>query len=272
MKDILFGAIIGDMCGSSYERSFNKDMELDKIELITPEMHFTDDTVCSIAIADAIIKDVDNPNFEESLIKWCRKYPKAGYGKIFYEWFMSVDSERPNIESYGNGSAMRVSSCGWLPTKDEALELARLSALPTHSHPAGIRGAQAIAECIWTAYNSCNAKALVLDIAKKYYPEFDFDVPISELRKEYTLDCTCQRSVPQAIKCYWESNSFEDCLKRAIWLGGDTDTIAAMAGSITYADYWYVPAYLIEAAKNNLPDEMLEVVDAFDDFVTYEEW
>lgn len=112
MKDILFGAIIGDMCGSSYERSFNKDMELDKIELITPEMHFTDDTVCSIAIADAIIKDVDNPNFEESLIKWCRKYPKAGYGKIFYEWFMSVDSERPNIESYGNGSAMRVSSCG----------------------------------------------------------------------------------------------------------------------------------------------------------------
>ena len=170
MKDILFGAIIGDMCGSSYERSFNKDMELDKIELITPEMHFTDDTVCSIAIADAIIKDVDNPNFEESLIKWCRKYPKAGYGKIFYEWFMSVDSERPNIESYGNGSAMRVSSCGWLPTKDEALELARLSVLPTHSHPAGIRGAQAIAECIWTAYNSCNAKALVLDIAKKYYP------------------------------------------------------------------------------------------------------
>lgn len=161
MKDILFGAIIGDMCGSSYERSFNKDMELDKIELITPEMHFTDDTVCSIAIADAIIKDVDNPNFEESLIKWCRKYPKAGYGKIFYEWFMSVDSERPNIESYGNGSAMRVSSCGWLPTKDEALELARLSALPTHSHPAGIRGAQAIAECIWTAYNSCNAKALL---------------------------------------------------------------------------------------------------------------
>lgn len=121
MKDILFGAIIGDMCGSSYERSFNKDMELDKIELITPEMHFTDDTVCSIAIADAIIKDVDNPNFEESLIKWC-------------------------------------------------------------------------------------------------------------------------------------------------------DTIAAMAGSIAYADYWYVPAYLIEAAKNNLPDEMLEVVDAFDDFVTYEEW
>ena len=211
MKDILFGAIIGDMCGSSYERSFNKDMELDKIELITPEMHFTDDTVCSIAIADAT-------------------------------------------------------------TKDEALELARLSALPTHSHPAGIRGAQAIAECIWTAYNSCNAKALVLDIAKKYYPEFDFDVPISELRKEYTLDCTCQGSVPQAIKCYWESNSFEDCLKRAIWLGGDTDTIAAMAGSIAYADYWYVPAYLIEAAKNNLPDEMLEVVDAFDDFVTYEEW
>ena len=272
MVNILFGAITGDMCGSPYERNLNKNMELDEIELVTPRMHFTDDTVCSIAIADAIIKNVDSPDFEESLIKWCRKYPKVGYGKMFYKWFMSIDAERLNIESYGNGSAMRVSPCGWALNKDKALELARLSALPTHSHLEGIKGAQAIAECIWTATNSCDAKTIILDTAKKYYPEFNFDVPISELRKDYKFNCTCQESVPQAIKCYLESDSFEDCVKRAIWLGGDTDTIAAIAGSIAYADYWYIPTYLMEIVKNNLPNEMLEVVYAFDDFVTYEEW
>lgn len=275
MRNVLLGAIIGDMCGKPYEFMRSRVENLNDFDLITPESQFTDDTVCTIAIADALIKsNAKFPNFKESLITWCRRYPGAGYGKMFYKWFMSAELDRPEIYSYGNGSGMRVSSCGWSIYREKTLELAKLSTLPTHSHPEGIKGAQAIADCIWTANNnsSSDAKSEVLKVALDYYPEFDFNTPISELRKDYTFDCTCQGSVPQAIKCYLESNSYEDCIRKAIWLGGDTDTIAAMAGSIAFADYWFIPEYLVNAAKNNLPTEIMEVVESFDDFVTYEEW
>lgn len=273
MRNVLLGAIIGDMCGKPYEFMRSRVENLNDFDLITPESQFTDDTVCTIAIADALIKsNAKFPNFKESLITWCRRYPGAGYGKMFYKWFMSAELDRPEIYSYGNGSGMRVSSCGWSIYREKTLELAKLSTLPTHSHPEGIKGAQAIADCIWTANNNSDAKSEVLKVALDYYPEFDFNTPISELRKDYTFDCTCQGSVPQAIKCYLESNSYEDCIRKAIWLGGDTDTIAAMAGSIAFADYWFIPEYLVDAAKNNLPTEIMEVVESFDDFVTYEEW
>lgn len=274
MRNVLLGAIIGDMCGKPYEFGRSRVENLNDFDLITPDSQFTDDTVCTIAIADALIKSsAKSPNFKESLITWCRRYPRAGYGKMFYEWFISAELDRPEICSYGNGSGMRVSSCGWSVDRAKTLELAELSALPTHSHPEGIKGAQAIADCIWTAFSSSDyTKSEVLKVALDYYPEFDFNTPISELRKDYTFNCTCQGSVPQAIKCYLESNSYEDCIRRAIWLGGDTDTIAAMAGSIAFADYWFIPEYLVNAAKNNLPTEMMEVVESFDDFVTYEEW
>ena len=265
----LLGAIIGDICGQPYERAARVDT-LEEITLIPKDPKFTDDTVCTIAVADALLNadGLDNVNFKDYLIKWCRKFPNAGYGKMFFEWFMSSDKERPEIESYGNGSAMRVSPCGYMVERGTARLLATESAIPTHSHEEGVKGARAIAIAVWIARNNALVKEDIYYMARDFYPKFDFTIPISELRKTYKFNCTCQGSVPHAIRCFLECESYEDCIKRAIWLGGDTDTIAAMAGSIAYAcGDEEVDQNLIDMAMNCLTPEMRNIVCKFDQMI-----
>lgn len=258
----LLGAIVGDIFGQPYEfnRTCTDSLDFD----FKYDGKFTDDTVCTIAIAEAIIINPENPDYESSLVKWCRKYPKAGYGAMFFDWFMCRDSERHNLNSYGNGSAMRVSPCGYYPTLQLAKGEAKRQAEITHGHPEGIKGAECVAELIYSAREYKNKESL-LEIAQEYYPSYDFSKSIEELKAGgYGFNCTCQGSVPQAIRCVYEGTNYEDTIRRAIYLGGDTDTIGAIAGSIAYPLYRNMTSEMAEYAYSILPEEIIKVIEDFD--------
>lgn len=235
MIDML-GAIIGDIAGSLYEFESPKTKD---IELFAEGSRLTDDSIMTIAVgcACADSKLDDERDFKFSVIWYMRRigrqYPRAGYGGMFYRWLIS--DVMPAYNSFGNGSAMRVSPVAWVATSLEQAEtLAKWSAEVTHNHPEGIKGAQAIAIAIYLARMG-KSKAEIKDyIEKKYY---NLDFTLDEIRPHYEFDVTCQGSVPQAIQCFLESVDFEDAIRNAISLGGDGDTIAAMAGAI--AEAWY---------------------------------
>lgn len=221
---------------------------------------FTDDTVCTIGVANAILK-YKNPTpeqFGECIQEMCKKHPNRGYGGMFRKW---IDNPVP-YGSYGNGSAMRVSPVGFYAHNvEECLELAKNSALCSHNDP---EGAQAIALAIYVMKQKLRTRSSVRDILNKYYPEYASKT-LDEIRPGYHFDSTCQGSVPIALLAFLESENYEDCLKLAISMGGDSDTIAAMAGSIAYAYYEKMPQTVFDQVWDVLPEEIIDIVETFDD-------
>lgn len=250
----MLGAIIGDIVGSRFE--FNNTNKTD-FELFTDECSFTDDTICTVAIADAILRGC---TFKKSLLVWCRKYPnpKGAYGGSFARWIHSQHPEPYN--SFGNGSAMRVSPCGYLPGMHNVVKYARESAECTHNHSEGIKGAECVAECIYFA-RSEKDKAQIREMVQKQYG-YDLNLTCDGIRRTNIFDETCQVTVPQAIECFLESSDFESAIRLAVSIGGDSDTIAAITGSIAEA-YYGIPQHIQDKAWGYLPTEMQDVITQF---------
>lgn len=256
----MFGAICGDIIGSIYE---SKNIKSKNFELFTDKNRFTDDSVmtCAIALACSIYKEDKNiENFEKNCILCMKnlglKYINAGYGGKFIYWILSKNPKPYN--SYGNGSAMRVSPVAWIANSlEEAEILAEKSARVSHNHPFGIIGAKAVASSIWLLLNGTSKEELKEYIQNKYY---NLDFTLSEIRDKYVFDVSCQGSVPQAIVSFLEANSFEDCIRNAISIGGDSDTIAAIAGSLAEA-YYGVPDNIKDKALTYLDNDLLKCVE-----------
>jgi len=237
----MLGAICGDVIGSVFEHDNIKSKEF---PLLGYGNTFTDDTVMTAAIAEALSvyrKDRDLDEFRQEAAAQMRafghRYPRRGYGGTFQRWLQ--DPSMGPYNSYGNGSAMRVSPVAWVAESlEEAEDLARASAEPTHSHPEGIKGAQAVAGAVYLGRIGESKSVIREYIEKKYY---SLDFTLDEIRDSYTFHVSCQRSVPQAIVAFLESTDFEDAVRSAISIGGDSDTIAAIAGSIAEAFYGQVP-------------------------------
>ena len=254
----MLGAIIGDSIGSRFEFG---NAPRKGFELFTNECSFTDDTVCTIAVADAVLNE---RSYKESLLEWCARYPEpmGGYGSRFESWLRSPDSAPAN--SFGNGSAMRVSSIGWLFNGFHAvLDEARRSAEVSHNHPEGIKGAQCIAASIYWL-RTCRVSKDELEEAVGR--RFGYDIPplrnVYKIGSEGHFDATCQETVPMALRCFLHSENFEDAVRLAVLADGDTDTKAAITGSVAEAHY-NVPEKLIEQACDRLPVEMLSVLERF---------
>ncbi len=258
----MLGAIIGDIVGSVYEFDNIKTKEFD---LFKDSCFFTDDTVMTCAVALALAEYMEsgkNTDVHAALIREMRRlgrlYPDAGYGGRFAVWLLNGHSRPYN--SFGNGSAMRVSPAAWLAgSLEEAEELARLSAEVTHDHPEGIKGAQATAAAIFLARQQLPLPDIRAYLQQKYY---NLDFTLDEIRDSYRFDETCQRTVPQAIVAFLESTGFEDAIRNAISIGGDSDTLAAITGSIAEA-YYGVPQKMEEKALSYLDGVLLGIYRAF---------
>ena len=250
----MLGAIIGDIAGSRFE--FNRTNDYN-FELFTDECGFTDDTICTCAVADALLNGRD---YGEALHEWCRKYPHptGGYGGRFAKW---VRSENPQpYGSFGNGSAMRVSPVGWFcKERNEVLEEAKKTAECTHGHPEGVKGAQTVALAIYVANQHRRRNEPAADIVKSVIEEcVEFSGYNINIRKEDVInkfDETCQGTVPVALWIINQSNSFEDAVRRAVSLGADADTLGAIAGSIAEA-IWGIPEEIKASALSFLDDRM----------------
>ena len=258
----MLGCFIGDIVGSIYEFDNIKTKDFKLFDENCCE--FTDDTIISIAIADALINHKKyNLDFKNECIKrmkyYGKKYPHLSYGGQFNEW-LKKDSIEP-YNSYGNGSAMRVSAIGELSnTLEECLELAKQSAEVTHNHSEGIKGAVVTAGCIFLAKQK--DKKIIEDFVNKYYNmNFDLDV----IRYTYYFDGSCQGTVPEAIKCFLEATDFEDAIRNAISIGGDSDTIAAITGSIA-EQFFSIPEEIEKEVNNYLNDEIKSFILKYNDF------
>jgi len=249
----MWGAIIGDVVGSLFERFNHKSKDFKLFHALS---HYTDDTVMTIATMDALLRNIP---FEVAYKEWYRKYPKAGFGQRFREWG-KVDSYKP-LRSYGNGSAMRVSPIAyWKNSFEEVLEIATQSTNVTHNHPEGIKGAQAVASVIFMAKSNKSKEEI-----KKYIEDtfnYDLSESVESIRKWYKFDVTCQGSVPQAIRCFYEATDFEDAIRLAISIGGDSDTIACMTGSMAEA-YYPIEGKIKQETLNRLPREFVDVFYRF---------
>lgn len=250
----MIGAIIGDIVGSRFEKYNIKSKSFD---LFTKSSRFTDDTVLTVAIANALVTGSD---FEENVRKFGRKYPLAGYGGTFKKWLLGVVKGPYN--SWGNGSAMRVSPIGFAFTDEKDVwEIARQSAAITHNHPEGIKGAQAIAIAIFLAKSGRSKEEIKNHIESNFH--YNLSRKIDEIREHYAFDVSCQGSVPESIIAFLESNDYEDAIRTAISIGGDSDTIACMAGGIAQAFYKKIPDDLIQRAREKLPIHFLHIIDQF---------
>jgi ADP-ribosylglycohydrolase len=251
----MLGAIAGDVIGSVYEWRPIKSTEF---PLFSSHNTFTDDSVLTVAVAEALLQ---GSGYAAVLQAYYQRYPHAGYGGSFQNWASSGSSEPYN--SWGNGSAMRVSPVGWArDTLEEVLAEAQRSAEVTHNHPEGIKGAQATAGAVFLARTGHSKEAIQATIAQRF--GYDLDTPLDVIRPGYTFDVSCQGSVPQAIRAFLEAADYEDTVRQAISLGGDSDTQAAIAGGIAEAFYGGVPEHIATQVWNNALDEPLrEVVRAF---------
>ncbi|MBQ8218248.1 MAG: ADP-ribosylglycohydrolase family protein [Bacilli bacterium] len=257
---MLYGAVIGDIVGSRFERGYNPKKK--NFELFHYSNRYTDDTVMTIAIYEAT-KEIVNSKcddytasclYVDYLRKWGRLYPNAGYGSSFVGWLFSKDPKPYN--SWGNGSAMRVSAIGYLfNTLSETEKYARLSAEVTHNHPEGIKGAVAVAGAIYLARTTHNKKKI-----RRYISNMGYTLKYSLfVRPKYKFDVSCQGTIPVAVEAFLESKSFEDALRIAVSMGGDSDTIAAIAGSIAEA-YYGVPESFKNECHKYLDDELFTII------------
>lgn len=252
----MYGAIIGDIIGSTYELN---SVKTEDFELLPDGSRFTDDTVLTIAVADSILNNI---GFAEAYHKWGNKYIDVGFSSRFREWLESDGLE--SRESQGNGSAMRVSPCAWVSDNlDEVLELAEKSAICTHNHPEAIRGAKAVALAIFLARKGSSKEEIKDNIEETI--GYDLNKKIEEFRPDYQFSHSCLESVPEAIICFLESNSYEDAVRKAVSLGGDADTQADIAGAIAEAFYGGVPKELKEIVPRYLPEEMMVILNKFNE-------
>jgi ADP-ribosylglycohydrolase len=254
----MIGAIVGDIVGSIYE--FN-NIKTKEFQLFGKDCFFTDDTVMTLAVADALLAGGKPDDFIDSMKRLGNLYPYSGYGGRFRVWLFS-DSREP-YNSYGNGSAMRVSPCAWIADSlAEAEALAARSAVVTHDHAEGIKGAQATAAAIYLARTGAGKT----DIKSRIEGEYGYDLSrtLDEIRPTYNFNETCQKTVPEAIIAFLESDGFEDAVRNAISLGGDSDTLAAITGSIAEAAYG-VPNAIAAEALSFLDDALLSMIKAWHD-------
>jgi len=250
----MLGAIAGDIIGSVFEANPVKYADF---PLFSPYSTFTDDTVLTIATAYSILEKVD---YAKAFKVFGRKYPDAGYGFSFYHWIFSPDSGPYN--SWGNGSAMRASPVGFaFDSIDDVLDEAGRSAAVTHNHPEGIKGAQATALSVFWARKGESKEFIKREIGTRF--AYNLSRTLEEIRPGYHFDVSCQGSVPESIIAFLESKNFEDAVRKAISLGGDSDTMACIAGGIAHAFYKEIPQKIVANVKERLPDEFLVIIDKF---------
>ena len=250
----MFGAIVGDVIGSVHEHVSTKTTSF---PLFTPESRFTDDTVLTIATADALLSDGD---YAAAYRRWGRRYPNAGYGEQFRRWLRRDEAGPYN--SWGNGSAMRVSPVALaLNSVDEVLAEAERSAAVTHDHPEGIKGAQAAALAVLLARTGVAKEDIRAEIAARF--DYDLSRTIEQIRPGYSFDVSCQGSVPEAIIAFIDTADLEGAVRAAISLGGDADTQAAIAGAAAAAFDGGVPEALDREVRRRLPDDMRDVIERF---------
>ncbi len=255
----MLGAIVGDIVGSVYEFQNTKTTEFELF--LNGKSRFTDDTVMTLAVAKWLLTDREHSpsGLVKSMQELGRRYPDAGYGGSFMHWIWS-DTPRP-YGSWGNGAGMRVSPVGlYADTLDEALCLAKVSAEVTHDHPEGIKGAQAVAACMFL----CRIGTSKKDIRKYVETTFGYDLSrtLDEIRPGYAFDVSCQGSVPQAITAFLEGGTFVDVVRLAVSIGGDSDTIACMAGAIASCLY-PIPTDVAAVSDDLLTDELRSLKDNF---------
>lgn len=264
----MYGAILGDIIGSPFE--FDRGDKTKDFKLFSRRSHFTDDSVMTLAVCEALLKvgqDATVKEIEDAVItsmqSWGRRYPHEGYGGYFRRWLTARHPEPYN--SFGNGSAMRVSAAGWLyDSLEKTRVVAKATANVTHNHPEGIKGAEATASAIFMARNGSSKEEI-----KKYMEnEFHYDLnrTLDEIRPSFHMDETCQKIVPEAIIAFLEARDFEDAIRNAVSLGGDTDTLGAITGSIAEA-YFGISETLISECRNRINKDMRDVVDTFYSFV-----
>lgn len=250
----LLGALAGDIIGSVYEFSSQKKYDF---PLFRKSSKITDDSVLTLAVADAI---VNKHSYLECIREYALAYPDSGFGGYFREWMYSNDPRPYN--SFGNGSAMRVSAVGWaFKTVEEVLREAEKSAVVTHNHPEGIKGAQAIAMSIFLARKGESKEKIKQEIISRF--GYNLDETIDEIRPSYKFNETCQETVPQAIIAFLESQDFEDAIRTAISLGGDADTLAAITGSIAEVYYGGIPEEIAIEVQKRTPLELWDIVEQF---------
>lgn len=262
----MYGAILGDMVGAPYE--FDRGNKSKDFEMWNRKVRFTDDTVMTIAVADAILEagvDAEEKEIKKALVEkmqqWGNRYPNSGYGGRFIHW---LGSKNPKpYGSYGNGSAMRVSSVGWFyDTLEKTREVARWTAEVSHNHPEGIKGAEATASAIFMARHGATKE----EIKEYVVNEFGYDLSrtCDEIRPGYYHDESCQKTVPEAITAFLEGEDFEDVIRTAVSLGGDCDTLTCIAGGMAEAFYG-IPVGMIQNTCDRLGEDMMRVLKDFDE-------
>ena len=267
----MIGAIIGDIAGSRFEWHNRKTKRFTLMKSKNESRHpcyFTDDTVMTLAVAEAILKwreggDASYDALSRAAIKsmqeFGRRYPGAGYGGGFRHWLRDDDPQPYN--SWGNGSAMRVSACGWAGrTLDEVKAMSRAVTEVTHNHPEGLKGAEATAVATFLARTGKSKDEIRAVVVRDYYP---LDFTLDEIRPRYAFDESCQGSVPQALEAFFESTSFEDAIRNAISIGGDSDTIGAICGAVAGAFYG-VPDDIRAKAETFLDEHLLKALRDFE--------
>lgn len=263
----MLGAIIGDIVGSPYEFSYNR-MNMSGIPFWNRDCRFTDDSVMTLAIADALMRSEDEgSDFRQEAVKSMRRfalrYPAAGYGGRFSMWVVEDDPQP--YGSWGNGSAMRVSSVGWaFDSLEETERMAAASADVTHNHPEGIKGAQATAAAIFLARTGSTKEQIKSYIEQRF--GYDLNFTIEQIRPEYSYDVSCQGSVPQSIVAFLEAQDYEQTVKLVISLGGDTDTMACIGGSIAEA-FWGIPDEIESKGREYLDPFLNDVIDRWNEWL-----
>ena len=262
----MLGALLGDMIGAPYE--FDRSPKVKEFPLFSKHSEFTDDSVMTIAVAEALMDTLGKTDEEiktalvTSMKKWGKRYPDAGYGNMFYQWLHT--REPKPYGSFGNGSAMRVSSAGWLfDTIEETRRIARLTAEVTHNHPEGIKGAEATASAVFLARTGWSKE----EIKDYIIQEFGYDLSrtCDEIRPNYHHVESCQETVPEAITAFLEGNSFEDVIRTAVSLGGDCDTLTDIATGMAEAFYGLPDELKARCLEYTRPD-MHEVMKEFDKY------
>ena len=252
----MIGAIGGDIIGSIYERQQIKTKEF---PLFSPYCRFTDDTVLTVAVAHAILTGTP---YVDSLRLLGQQYPRAGYGSSFFDWLH--DPKPVPYNSWGNGSAMRVSPVGFaFDTEEAVLHHAEQTALGTHNHPEGVKGAQAAALAVFLARTGAAKEVIRAEITKKF--EYRLDRSVDDIRPQYAFDISCQGTVPEAIVCFLDSHSYEDTVRNAVSLGGDSDTLACIAGGIAEAFYGRVPQHISQKIAELMPSDLWKITEDFCD-------
>lgn len=249
----MLGAITGDIVGSIYEGHNHKSKDF---PFFGQGCRFTDDTVCIIAVADWVTNGGDLPDI---LGCYALRYPNRGYGGMFWDW--ANQWERKPYNSWGNGSAMRVSPVAHVARDEqELLDLAEQTSVVTHNHPDAVAGAQATALTMWMAKSGMDVAAIREEIANRF--DYDLTPSVDEIRPSYRFDISCAGTVPQAITCALEGTDYEDAVRNAISIGGDSDTIACITGGIAEVMFG-LPDEIAEASRGYLTDDLIEVVDRF---------